>query len=445
MRPLRPPSRPLLTLLALLAPLALGCDGDGAELSPPSVPPSSPGAPLSAPRAPSSAPAAGPLAAPSSPPAAAATGLGRDLSEAPPWAYTEEATRALTGPAHRTNVPQLDDAADLLFALGERGADEGEGLLLCNLSITRDRDWDARGLFGANTAPDPTVRVQLGASPHMTIRIPEDTYQAVFSIPNVSLHTGTPLRFSVVDRDLARDDSVGSASADWPSDGRLRLEAGASVMRCALAPRAWTEERVALAAAVAARSVALLREVRPRLNALSPHADAPALDEARRDLHALAALVGWSSPRVAAPRARHDAWLARYWAAHAERVRATMASARRAGSADLGAGLSVRLERLSCASEAAVHDCALDFRVRRSALGGRYAPPRAFLIAPGAPAGTCLAPQSSLSARPGLPTSVGGEAIFSARCRAPAAGGAPSSWLVLVQSGASEAAMMLAE
>jgi len=166
------------------------------------------------------------------------------------------------------------------------------------------------------------------------------------------------------------------------------------------------------------------------------------MDEVRHDLHALAAFVGWSDPRVEAPRARLEAWEARYWAAHAEQVRALAAHAAAKGTATaLGSSLSVRLDAFSCDSSEIALPCAARFTLTRvPGHTARHASPVTVdVIAPGVPAGDCTPTSSSVRAPWGVPTADEPAAVLSARCREPEA--AATAWLVLVRTGGDEAAL----
>lgn len=81
-----------------------------------------------------------------------------------------------------------------------------EETLLCRVQA-RGRDWDPfRG------APDLTLRVSLGGTEvaGRSFRLPDDTADAVFLIPDMHLAQGERFKFSVVDRDAFEDDWGGA-------------------------------------------------------------------------------------------------------------------------------------------------------------------------------------------------------------------------------------------
>lgn len=274
--------RPRTLLLALLCAAPSACDDRG----------SAPPPPVPAPAAPAS------TGLPTS--ADAAPDLNSALAATPSWALNYEARGAASGPNHRSNLPQGAQRG-AVFAELPAGATVLEGgLLACRVEVVAGHPWDSRGLFDRHSDPDVTFRLTVGDVSGITVRAPEDERSIVLSLPGVTLAPQQTVTLRAVDRDVGRDDAMGTVTVTF--EGELPIQGvsaapGNLSVECRGADLAWAEARAQASIGEADQPLTELMSARPEL---AGELDLPAevLGSCRRHLFESAALLGWAHPAV---------------------------------------------------------------------------------------------------------------------------------------------------
>jgi hypothetical protein len=293
--------------------------------------------------------------APATPASASSQGLGADLSAMPSWAHEFGPRPAASGLNHRSTVAQHQDPASVFGSLTPQPLGPFHGMLVCRTEVTDPRNWDSRGLFGANVEPDVTLQFHIGGNV-VTVRGPEDRRTAYATIPNVRLNTGDVIQVNAVDRDLARDDAIETVELPIP-----QLPAGVQSTRMSVECRAMPMEQARLlagpSARLAAQSMVAVEAAHPSDDLV--HIELPAQDNTRRHLFSAAVYLGWAHPEVGALVTQLDAAQRRFQAEVAALVETKMATLPALGApVDVGPGVhGVRIVGATCTPN---HNCRIE-------------------------------------------------------------------------------------
>lgn len=330
------------------------------------------------------APEQPPVAPPASPPIVPTAPIADGDGARPSWAQRFEERPA--GPRQRSSVAQLDDAPAVFASLEPLTADPFEGLLVCRVDVTR-RQWDERGLFGRHVEADVTLHLRLGERTER-VRGPEDTQSFHASVPGCTLSAGDTLGFRAVDRDLGFDESMESLELDFEGELPVSRVGRELVIDCRGASAEWAVARAAPGLEeVDAALTRLEAELRPEPTATRWTFPDHRVDEARRPLHAAAALLGWRDGHIAA-RVERAAALEVRWRRDVTELLERRARELPAPGAPLSLGRAypeVRVAEATC--EAAGDGAEADDATCRVVLEARHAPT----------VGAATAPQIELS------------------------------------------------
>jgi hypothetical protein len=207
--------------------------------------------------------------------------------------------------------PQPPRASDLYRrARPFRGA-TFQGMLVCSVEVVGN-GWDGGDPSGPvrRLAGRPEVDVELyigeGTRPVRYFG-PEDAPNAFFAVPNTTLSSGTKLKLVVEDRDLVRNDPVGTVEMVFEGELPVRGSVAGARVECRAVGEREVEAGTTAAEGRLTRALAPLADV--------PDADADAIDfgfdheadtAARLAAYDLARWVGLTDTRVTAALARLD-------------------------------------------------------------------------------------------------------------------------------------------
>lgn len=234
--------------------------------------------------------AAAPEEAPVEPPPVEPTDIfAEDLAQTPSWGrFANPQWNSIRNVARQIPNPaaELDAAA----ALGPGFV----GVLICEVEVTEQKNWDSPGLFRRHVEPDIILLGGSRSTTLLQVMGPEDTYAFVASYPNVQLDHGFVLH--VRDHDTNQDDRIESLTVPAPTEQIPFIEVAGerSRARCAGVPVMQAAER-------AQASFDALEPLLTRLEARAPvGADQASrqLEPARRHARSAAAWLGWSHPSV---------------------------------------------------------------------------------------------------------------------------------------------------
>ncbi len=200
-----------------------------------------------------------------------------------------------------------------LFEIGERATRDtgpltGE-MLACAVTVLFVED--KINLFGSNhNLADLTSRVGFGAhvdvdrAPLLLVKGPEDYNEMRFTAPIVNLRVGDPFVVRVLDRDVFSTNGIELLRGRFDGKVPIVIRGKRAAVDCRLVPRAVIEARATEALVrLDAMIAGFDRDYFPRLDDTSFFGRL-AVTDATEPFRAVAALVGWDDPRLAARMAR---------------------------------------------------------------------------------------------------------------------------------------------
>ncbi len=272
----------------------------------------------------------------------------------PAWAVQYDVRGQASGPRHRSTVAQHPQRAMIFEEIPNGAVTLDGGLVLCRVQVTAGHPWDSRGVFGRHVDPDITYRISVGDA-LVTARGAEDARSAVIAIPGLSLGSGAAISIRAVDRDVGRDDDMGTAELPFAgtspfvgtSDGP-----GALQYECRAATREWAEARALSHFANSDGPLTTLKNAHPNLAEGLVELDAAPLERAYEPLFGAAALLGWGHPAIRDRLAILDGAAERHREELAIQVAAAADQLPAPGSpSELTGGGQVRIREAGCSAE----------------------------------------------------------------------------------------------
>lgn len=269
----------------------------------------------------------------------------------------------------------------MLDALSTVRREEQRGVLLCRVSVSRDREWDSSGLFDRNTAPDVSAYVRIDGGSEIRARLAEDTYEGVLSVPSVVLVPTSRLAFRLVDRDVSVDDPIAEVELAWPRETPVAVANGPVTLRCGVLDEREVRPRATAALAAADRLLDAAERQPRRVDLMRDALDLA--DAASRPLQAAireaASFLGYAHADVSARLGRLASVEARQDSVHRAAVVDALADAPLPGTEiRLGRDVRVTLRGIEC-RPADAHDPRPSCTLRVGAEYGRIPTPPGFV------------------------------------------------------------------
>ncbi len=308
---------------------------------------------------------------------------------APPWAVEYDVRGEASGPRHRSTVPQHPARASIFDEIPAGPVTLDGGLVLCRANVTAGHPWDSRGVFGRHVDPDITYRISVDGELE-TARGEEDARSAVIALPGISLAPGASFSIRAEDRDVGRDDDMGTAelvfsgTSPFPGTGD---GAGALQYECRAASREWAEQRAAQHFGVSDGPLATLDESHPNLDEGVVELPAAPVEPVREPLFRAAGLLGWGHPAVRQRLAIVDEAKARFADELATQVAAAQSRLPEPGApVALADGSQARVREVGCDTARAEalatgRPCYLVLEVAAAGPQAQVAAPRVILVA----------------------------------------------------------------